>query len=82
MALALLVLALIAVMAYAFTREEQAEVPKVVGLQLPEARERLDRAGFEHVEVERERSLAEVDRVLRQDPDAGRAGGRARTRSS
>ncbi len=70
-ALALLVLALIAVMAYAFTREEQAEVPKVVGLQLPEARERLDREGFERVEVERERSPAEVDRVLRQDPDEG-----------
>ncbi len=71
MALALLVLGLIAVMAFAFTREEQNEVPKVTSLQLPEARERLDRAGFERVEVERERSPAEVDRVLRQDPDPG-----------
>ena len=71
--LALLVLALIAVMAYAFTRPEKVDVPRVTGLQLAEARERLDKAGFDTVEVERERSFAEVDRVLRQDPDAGEA---------
>jgi len=69
--LALLVLALVAVMAYAFTRPEKVDVPRVTGLQLAEARERLDKAGFDTVEVERERSFAEVDRVLRQDPDAG-----------
>ncbi len=67
----LLLLALVGLMAFAFTREEKAEVPKVTSLQLPEARERLDRSGFERVEVERERSPAEVDRVLRQDPDPG-----------
>ena len=79
---ALLVLALIGLMAFAFTRpEEKVEVPKVEGLQLADARERLERAGFEKVEVERERSLAEVDRVLRQDPDAGRGGRGGRTRS-
>ena len=71
--LALLVLALVAVMAYAFTRPEKVDVPRVTGLQLAEARERLDKAGFDTVEVERERSFAEVDRVLRQDPDAGEA---------
>ena len=70
-ALSLLVLALIGLMVYAFTRPEQAEVPKVTGLQLLDARERLDKAGFERVDVERERSPAEVDRVLRQDPDPG-----------
>jgi len=71
--LGLLVLALIAVMAYAFTRPEKVDVPRVTGLQLAQARERLDRAGFDKVEVERERSFAEVDRVLRQDPDSGEA---------
>jgi len=71
--LALLVLALIAVMAYALTRPEKVDVPRVTGLQLAQARERLDKAGFDTVEVERERSFAEVDRVLRQDPDSGEA---------
>ena len=70
-AIAALVLALVALMAWVFTRPEQIDVPKVTGMQLGEARERLDRAGFEEVEVERERSLADVDRVLRQDPDPG-----------
>ncbi len=69
--LVLLVLLLIGLMAYAFSRPEKSEVPKVTTIQLSEARERLDRAGFENVEVERERSFAEVDRVLRQDPDPG-----------
>ena len=69
--LALLVLALMALMAYAFTRPEKVDVPKVTGLDLTEARERLDRSGFENVEVERERSTAELDTVLRQDPDPG-----------
>ena len=70
-ALVLLVLALIGLMAYAFSRPEKSEVPKVTALQLPDARERLDRVGFEKVDVERERSFAEVDRVLRQNPDPG-----------
>lgn len=67
----LLVLALIGVMAYAFTRPEETKVPKVTGQSLTKARERLDRDGFEKVEVERERSEAELDTVLRQDPDSG-----------
>jgi serine/threonine-protein kinase len=69
--LGLLVIALILLMAYAFSRPEESEVPKVTALQLSDARERLDRAGFEKVDVERERSFAQVDRVLRQDPDPG-----------
>ncbi|HEV2723156.1 MAG TPA: Stk1 family PASTA domain-containing Ser/Thr kinase [Thermoleophilaceae bacterium] len=69
-ALALLVLALIALMGYAFSRPEKVDVPKVTGMNLTDARERLDKAGFENVEVERERSRAEVDTVLRQEPDA------------
>ena len=68
--LALLVLALIAIMVFAFTRPEQVDVPKVTGLGLSDARELLEREGFDDVEVEREQSMAEVDRVLRQDPDA------------
>jgi eukaryotic-like serine/threonine-protein kinase len=70
-ALAALVLALLALTAWVLTRPEQIDVPKVTGLQLSDARTRLDRAGFENVEVERERSLAPIDRVLRQDPDPG-----------
>ena len=58
-------------MAYAFTRPEETSVPKVEGLSLTKARDRLERDGFEKVKVERERSNAEVDTVLRQDPDAG-----------
>jgi serine/threonine-protein kinase len=69
--LALMVLALVALMAYAFTRPEKVDVPKVTGLDLTKARERLDNAGFENVEVEREQSTAELDTVLRQDPDPG-----------
>jgi len=71
--LGLLVLALIGLMAFAFTRPEEVDVPRVVGQQLTDARERLDRAGFEQVEVERQRSLAPLDRVLSQDPDPGEA---------
>ena len=70
-ALALAVLALVALLAWVFTRPEQIDVPRVTGMQVSDARERLDRAGFENVEAERERSLAELDQVLRQDPDAG-----------
>jgi len=70
-ALAVLVLALVAVMAYAFTRPDKFEVPKVEGIQLSEARERLDRAGFEEVDVDRARSRAPLDTVIGQEPDAG-----------
>jgi serine/threonine-protein kinase len=70
-ALGVVVLALVALMAWVFTRPEQIDVPKVTGMQVSDARERLDKAGFEEVEVERERSLAPLDEVLRQDPDPG-----------
>jgi eukaryotic-like serine/threonine-protein kinase len=73
MALGLLVLALIGLMLFAFSRPEEVDVPKVTGLSLSDARERLDRAGFEQVDVERERSRQDVDTVLRQDPDPGEA---------
>jgi eukaryotic-like serine/threonine-protein kinase len=75
--LALLVVALVGLMAWAFTRPEQIDVPKVTGLSVGEARDRLDKAGFENVEVERERSLAELDQVLRQDPDPGEQAARS-----
>ena len=70
-ALAALILAMIGVMAWAFTRSPKADVPKVEGQQLTQARETLERAGFEKIKVERERSLAERDRVLDQKPSAG-----------
>jgi serine/threonine-protein kinase len=72
LALAALVLAMLGVLAYALTRPEMVDVPKVEGQQLEQAREILERAGFEKVRVERARSLAERDRVLDQDPDPGR----------
>ena len=78
-ALALLVLALVGLMLYAFSRPEQVEIPKVTGLNLTDARERLDKAGFEEVEIERERSLKRVDTVLRQDPDAGEQAAKGET---
>ena len=78
-ALALLVLALVGVMAYAFSRPEQVEVPRVVGLDLTDARERLDKAGFEEVKVEREQSPAAFDKVLRQDPDPGEQAAKSAT---
>ncbi|MEX1141898.1 MAG: Stk1 family PASTA domain-containing Ser/Thr kinase [Thermoleophilaceae bacterium] len=70
-ALGALVLALIAVAAWTLLQPEQIDVPKVTGMELSEARVRLDRAGFEDIEVQREQSLADVDTVLRQDPDPG-----------
>jgi eukaryotic-like serine/threonine-protein kinase len=52
------------------TATETREVPRVTGTQLIEAREILERAGFE-VEETRVRSEAALDRVLDQDPDPG-----------
>ena len=52
------------------TATPQREVPRVTGTQLIEARERLERAGFE-VEETRVQSEAALDRVLDQDPDPG-----------
>jgi len=76
-ALAALVLLLIGLMAWVFTRPEQIDVPKVTSMQLRDARERLDKAGFENVAVERESSLAKVDQVLAQEPDPGEQAARA-----
>jgi eukaryotic-like serine/threonine-protein kinase len=70
-ALAAAVLLLIGLMAWVFSRPEQIDVPKVTSMQLRDARERLDKAGFENVAVERESSLAKVDQVLAQEPDPG-----------
>ena len=78
-AIAVAALALVGLLAFIFTRPDQIDVPKVTGMQLGEARERLDRAGFDNVEVERERSLAELDQVLRQDPDPGEQAARGDT---
>ena len=49
---------------------QRADVPRVVGKQLVQARASLERAGFE-VKETRVRSLAEFDTVLDQDPDPG-----------
>jgi eukaryotic-like serine/threonine-protein kinase len=51
------------------TAKEMREVPRVTGTQLIQAREILERAGFE-VEETRVQSEAPLDRVLDQDPDA------------
>jgi eukaryotic-like serine/threonine-protein kinase len=52
------------------TSTEKREVPRVTGKQLVEAREILERRGFE-VEETRVRSELPLDQVLDQDPDAG-----------
>ena len=50
------------------TKTETREVPRVTGMQLVEAREILERNGFE-VEETRVQSRLAFDRVLDQDPD-------------
>ena len=52
------------------TAKEMREVPRVTGTQLIEARQILERAGFE-VDETRVQSQAALDRVLDQDPNAG-----------
>ena len=56
------------------TTAETKEVPRVTGKQLIEAREQLERAGFE-VEETRVQSRLAFDQVLDQDPDRRRGGG-------
>jgi beta-lactam-binding protein with PASTA domain len=70
----LLTLALAVFLAYlawsGLTQTEKRNVPRVTATQLIEAREILERDGFE-VEETRVQSNAPLDRVLDQDPDAG-----------
>jgi eukaryotic-like serine/threonine-protein kinase len=49
---------------------EKREVPRVTGQQLLQARERLERAGFD-VRETRVRSVQPFDQVIDQDPDPG-----------
>jgi len=70
----LLALALLALLAFlaadGLLAPDKKEVPNVVGKQLIQARQQLERAGFE-VQTERVQSRAEFDQVLDQDPNAG-----------
>jgi serine/threonine-protein kinase len=69
--MALLLLGLLAFLALSgLLGAEKKDVPNVVGKQLIQAREQLERAGFD-VRTERVRSQADFDEVLDQDPDAG-----------
>ncbi|HEX2231863.1 MAG TPA: Stk1 family PASTA domain-containing Ser/Thr kinase [Thermoleophilaceae bacterium] len=73
-ALGLMTLALAALLAYlaasGILAGEKVEVPRVVGKQVLEARDRLERAGFEVREV-RAPSPEEIGEVVDQDPDPG-----------
>jgi eukaryotic-like serine/threonine-protein kinase len=73
-AIGLLTLALVGFLTYlavsALTATETREVPRVIGRQLVQARERLERAGFQ-IEETRVRSQADFDQVLDQDPNPG-----------
>jgi eukaryotic-like serine/threonine-protein kinase len=70
----LLALALVGLLVWALATgqfaTEKREVPRVTQLQLVEARERLERAGFE-VDQTRVRSAQPFDQVLDQDPNPG-----------
>jgi beta-lactam-binding protein with PASTA domain/tRNA A-37 threonylcarbamoyl transferase component Bud32 len=73
-ALGLLTLALAGLLAYlaasGLLAGERVDVPRVVGQQVLEARDRLERAGFEVREV-RAPSTEEIGVVVDQDPDPG-----------
>jgi serine/threonine-protein kinase len=70
----LLTLALVGFLTYlavaALTRADKVEVPRVVGKQQVQARQTLERAGFE-VSESRVESHAPVDQVVDQDPNGG-----------
>ena len=66
-----MLLGLAAVLVYALTRPEDAEVPRVEGRSLVQARAVLEKQGFDKIEVERVRSSFPLDQVLDQDPDPG-----------
>jgi beta-lactam-binding protein with PASTA domain/tRNA A-37 threonylcarbamoyl transferase component Bud32 len=69
--LALALLALLGFLAVSgVLSANKKEVPRVVGKQLIEARQQLERAGFE-VKTERVKSPADLDDVVDQDPNAG-----------
>ena len=73
-ALGVLVLLLAGLFAYlalsGLLAPERVTVPRVVGRQVLEARERLERAGFQ-VRETRAPSREEIGQVVDQDPDAG-----------
>jgi eukaryotic-like serine/threonine-protein kinase len=73
-ALGLMALLLAALLAYlaatGLLSGEKVEVPRVVGQQVLEARDRLEKAGFEVREV-RAPSPEEIGEVVDQDPNAG-----------
>ena len=66
----LLLLAGLAIAAFALTRPEQRTVPNTAGRDAAQARALLEQAGFE-VDLEREESLAPPDRVIRTEPPGG-----------
>ncbi len=68
--MALLLLLLVGVIAYALTRPEQVLVPTVIDRDRPQAEAILRDAGFE-VAVKEESTDAPEGRVLEQDPTAG-----------
>jgi len=67
--LALLLLALIAAVAYALTRPQEIAVPGVEGQQVESATRTLERAGFE-VRVKRQEDPKPVGEVIDQDPES------------
>ena len=69
--LALALLALLGFLAVSgLLSADKKEVPRVVGKQLIEARQKLERAGFD-VKTERVKSPADLDDVVDQDPNGG-----------
>ena len=69
--LALALLALLGFLAVSgIFSADKKEVPRVVGKQLIQARQQLERAGFE-VATERVKSPADLDQVVDQNPNAG-----------
>jgi serine/threonine-protein kinase len=73
-AIGILALALLGVLAYlvlsGLLATEKREVPRVTGQQLVQARQVMERAGFD-VETERVQSSQPFDQVVDQDPNGG-----------
>ena len=68
--LLVLLLAGLAIAAFALTRPEQRTVPNTAGRDAAQARAILEQAGFD-VDLEREESLQPPDRVIRTEPPGG-----------